>query len=144
MNKIFLPILTLGSLAASYAALEAASSVSGLAQEVRTAASDQNAVPEDSALRTDSALTVDTVSVPSAAELKVKEASGLYKTVKFMLYEGELESNLYPAAFDADRAAMEALSLAESDEQRERAASILLDLDPLMAQGAVYYSQQSD
>ena len=88
MNKIFLPILTLGSLAASYAALEAASSVSGLAQEVRTAASDQNAVPEDSALRTDSALTVDTVSVPSAAELKVKEASGLYKTVKFMLYEG--------------------------------------------------------
>ncbi|MDE5901837.1 MAG: caspase family protein [Muribaculaceae bacterium] len=144
MKKIYLPILNLGTLAASYAVLSVASAASLSSPEVVLAEPGPDGKPADSGLRTDPDAVADTVPLPSPAELKGEEAAGLYKGVKFMLYEGELESNLYPAAIEADRAAVEALSLAESDEQRERAASILLDLDPLMAQGAVYFSQQSD
>lgn len=119
-------------------------SYAALSGQSPTAAATAVGVPavEASAVVSDTVAT-DSVT-PTPAELKEEEAAQLYKTVKFMLYEGELESNVYPAALAAEHSAMEALELAETVSQRERASGILLDLDPLMAQGAVYYSQQGD
>ena len=86
----------------------------------------------------------DSIIVRSEAEVRGERASELYKTVKFMLYEGELESNLYPAAYEANEAAMAALEVAELQADIDRATSIIVDLNPLMAHGAVYYSGQGD
>lgn len=86
----------------------------------------------------------DSIPLPSESEIKGNLASDLYKKVKFMLYEGELESNLYPAALEADRVAMEALEAADNQADRDRATSIIVDLNPLMAHGAIYYSGIGD
>ena len=83
-------------------------------------------------------------TLPSPAKVKGEEASELYKQVKFMLYEGDLEANIYPTALEATRTALEALDLAEDAADRDRASSILLDLNPLMARGAIFYSGQGD
>lgn len=88
----------------------------------------------------------DTATAPevSESERRGELASELYKKVKFMLYEGELESNLYPAALEAIRAASEALDAADNQADTDRATSIIIDLNPLMAKGAVYYSTGGD
>lgn len=135
LKKKYLPVVALGAVMGSYAALSGE-------QPLAVAASDEAPSAEVSAVVSDT-VAVDSVA-PSMAELKGEAASQLYKSVKFMLYEGELESNIYPAALAAVHSAVEALELAETSAQRERAAGILLDLDPLMAQGAVFYSQQGD
>lgn len=78
----------------------------------------------------------------SAARLD--RATALYKDVKFMLYEGELESKLYPAVYEANAKAMAALDSAYDDSERQRAFSILTDLNPVLMHGALYWSGQND
>lgn len=99
-----------------------------------TTASSPASLPETAA---------DSLAATRAAEA-TERAAGLYKTVKFMLYEGELEQNLYPAVYEANRAATEALETAITDADRTRAVSILSDLSQAMMHGALYYSGQGD
>ncbi len=80
-------------------------------------------------------------------ENSLKRASSAvekYKTVKFMLNEGELESNLYPAAFEANQLAVELLDSAYNESQKTQALSILQDLNPVILHGAIYWSGQKD
>lgn len=88
-------------------------------------------------------LIADSVRRVRAAE-RAGKLSEKYKAVKFMLYEGELESNLYPAAFEANRLAVELLDSACNDAQRNQAMSVMQDLNPVMMQGAIYWSGQKD
>ena len=78
------------------------------------------------------------------AAARLDKATELYKNVKFMLYEGELESKLYPAAFEANSSARVTLDSAYDDSQRQRAFSILTDLNPVMMHGALYWSGQNN
>lgn len=73
-----------------------------------------------------------------------EDATAKYKEVKFMLYEGELESNLYPASYEANRLATILLDSAYNDAQRSQAISIMQDLNPVMLHGAIYWSGQKD
>ena len=78
------------------------------------------------------------------AEKLADEASEQYKKVKFMLYEGELESNLYPEVLASNKIAMELLDSAYDNTQRQRARDILLDLNPMMENAAIFYSGKGD
>ena len=78
------------------------------------------------------------------AQRLADSATEKYKEVKFMLYEGELEANLYPAAYEANKRALQLLDSAINDAQRGQAVSMLQDLNPVIQQGAVYWSGQKD
>lgn len=71
-------------------------------------------------------------------------ATELYKGVKFMQYEGEVESILYQAAYDAVSKACEAYFSATDNELRQRNENIIVDLNPLLLQGASYFSGNND
>jgi len=104
-------------------------------QEAATMAA--SADPEASA----DSVAADSISV---AQILGDEATKLYKEVKFMQYEGELESKLYPAALNANLAAIKALEAADTPELEQRSRNILTDLNPVMLQGAVYCSNSGD
>lgn len=91
---------------------------------------------------------VDTETNDSILRARVKELSALtsqkYKDVKFMLMEGELESTLYPAAFEVNRLAYNLLDSAMNEIQRSQAISVLQDMNPVMLHGAIYWSGQKD
>lgn len=80
-------------------------------------------------------------SIVISEEIRLSEIAGeLYKQVKFMQYEGEIESKLYPEVLKANTAAMEALARSESEEFKQRNRNILKDLNASLLQGAIYYS----
>lgn len=78
------------------------------------------------------------------AEALSDRMAALYKDVKFMLYEGDLESNIYPTALATNNAALQMLDSAYNEQQRSQAQSILTDINPLMMRGAVYWSGKGD
>lgn len=92
-------------------------------------------VPTEETFRDNEALAL------SAAEA----ASEGYKRLKITQYDGVTEVELFPMVLDVHReatAALENLWLPESDKTRMR--SILFDLDPLVIQGAVFYSAEGN
>lgn len=91
---------------------------------------------------TDTETTAD--SIVSEGQRLSDIASELYKKVKFMQYEGEVESILYPAVFEANKAAGEALLSSDIEELRIRNRNILIDLNPVLLEGAVFYSTKGD
>lgn len=81
---------------------------------------------------------------PDPAVILSDEATELYKKVKFMQYEGEIESTLYLAAYDAVEKACEAYLSTHDSELRQRNENIIVDLNPLLLQGASYFSTNND
>ena len=76
--------------------------------------------------------------------IRSNDAASKYKDVKFMYHDGELESVLFPAVYDANKLATELLDSAYDDRQRQQAISILQDLNPLILEGAHYWSSQNN
>ncbi len=79
------------------------------------------------------------------AKALVNTASESFKQLKFVQYDGVTEAELYPKVRLVHTDVMNALAdnrIAESDRQRMR--SILIDLDPLLMKGAIYYSGLHD
>lgn len=89
-------------------------------------------------------IATDSIQGPTEGEILTETAAQKYKDVKFMEYDGEIESVLYNAALDATTAAANALAKSDNDTLAERNVSMLLDLNPLLLRGAVYYSSQND
>lgn len=96
-----------------------------------------SATTEDEITETDSIIV-------SPAQIMADSASNAYKKVKFMAEEGEIESVLYDAVFAANRLAMEALEMADTKELEQQCCNVLIDLNPQMLSGAVYYSQSGN
>lgn len=120
-NKLIISFLSLGLLA-GYVAAQEISDVApvGYGEEA----------PVD--------LSVDAVA-------QADRAAEAYKQLKAEQYDGITESQLYPKVYTVHAEVTEALDnawLPEADRTRLR--SILLDLDPLMIQGAVYYSGEQE
>ncbi len=67
-----------------------------------------------------------------------------YKSLKFMLYEGEIESKLYNSVFETNSLAIMLHDSAYNENQRLQSLSILEDLNPLLLNGAIYWSSQKD
>lgn len=86
---------------------------------------------------------LDSIQQERALERSAK-LTEKFKEVKFMLYEGEIESNLYPAVFETNSLAMQLLDSAYNESQHLQALSILEELNPLMLNGAIYWSTQKD
>ena len=62
-----------------------------------------------------------------------------------MHYDGITEAGLYPEVLAAHRAISSALAMPElTDTDARRLRSMLLDLDPLLFKGAIYYSSTGD
>lgn len=86
----------------------------------------------------------DSVAILSEAERLANEATSLYKEVKYMQYEGEVESVLYEAVYKTNNKAVAALLLADTPELRQRSRNIIFDLNPLLLKGAFFASGQGD
>ena len=86
----------------------------------------------------------DSLPVKSHAEILADEAAETYKALKFMQYDGELESVLYPKALETYRKVMEAFEAADTDELRRKGKNMLIDINPVLLQGAVYASNRND
>lgn len=125
-------VMTAGAMVASGMAQTSAQTDNTAATGAATAAA-----PGDS-------VAADTVVVPSVGEILTDSATRLYKDVKFMAYDGELESVLYKAALDATVAAAEAFGKSETPELVDRNRAMLIDLNPMLQRGAVYYSTAGD
>lgn len=75
------------------------------------------------------------------ATAKADKVADAYKQLKIVQYDGVTESALYPMVLSLHCETIEALSDPWLDQQQQtRLRSILLDLDPLLMQGAIYYS----
>ena len=62
-----------------------------------------------------------------------------------MHYDGITEAGLYPEVLAAHRAISSALAMPElTDTDARLLRSMLLDLDPLLFKGAIYYSSTGD
>lgn len=82
--------------------------------------------------------------VKSEGEILTEQAAELYRKVKFMQYDGELENVLYNAALDANKAAMEAIRKSDTEELLRQNRNILSDLNTLLMYGAVYNSNNGN
>lgn len=80
------------------------------------------------------------------AELSpTQQAAELYKKVREMQFDGAEEAELYPAVMTAFRQTFDAIgSDTISEASADQCRAILLDLNPMLARGAVYYSMQGD
>ncbi len=88
----------------------------------------------DSIARQDSILLAFTDSLNNVA-------ANLYKNLKFIRYDGITEKELYPRVMSTYNATLDAVAAprsTEADTIRHRA--VLIDLAPLLMQGAIYYS----
>lgn len=95
-------------------------------------------------LLTDSARLADSIADAHANAL-LSAASDKYKNIKFIQYEGTTEANLYPEVISTQKAILEAMAnerLSTTDQTRLR--SMLFDIDPLLVNGAVYYSSEGN
>lgn len=86
----------------------------------------------------------DTIPPKSLAEILSDEATDAYKALKFMQYDGELESVLYPKVLETYRKVMAAFDAADTDELLRKGKNILIDINPMLLQGAVYASNRGD
>ena len=92
----------------------------------------------------DSLARLDSIAI-ARSEALVGKASESYKHLKFIQYDGTTENALFPvvAEVHSDVCAALADSLV-SDSEQTRLRGILLDLDPLLIRGAVYYSSEGN
>lgn len=75
----------------------------------------------------------------------VDKASEGYKHLKFVQYDGTTESALFPLVIDVHRDVNAALAdPLVDDRDKTQLRSILLDLDPLLVRGAIFYSSEGN
>ncbi|MCH5218371.1 MAG: caspase family protein [Muribaculaceae bacterium] len=87
----------------------------------------------------------ETTDYAAIAVEKANEAADAYRVLKKTQYDGVAESELFPMVLRVHQEVTDALadpSLTDSEQTRLR--SILLDLDPLLIQGAIYYSTEDN
>lgn len=90
--------------------------------------------------RLDSVRRADSIA-DAAARLVVDKAVANFKNMKMMQYDGTTEAALYPVVADVNRAVLSALDEPRiSDQDITRLKGYLLDLDPLLVNGSIYYS----
>ena len=102
-----------------------------------------SSMPQDVAEENNSA-SVDSLAIAETARL-VEKASGSYKNLKFIQYDGVTEEELYPqvmTVYEDVRDALAAPALESSDMIRFK--GILLDLSDLIRKGSIYYSNKGD
>lgn len=87
----------------------------------------------------------ETIDFSALAVEKANRSAESYKELKKTQYDGVSESELFPIVIKVHGEVAEALDdplLPESEQTRLR--SILLDLDPLLIQGAIFYSAEDN
>ena len=96
-----------------------------------------SSMPQDVAEENNSA-SVDSLAIAETARL-VEKASGSYKNLKFIQYDGVTEEELYPqvmTVYEDVRDALAAPALESSDMTRFK--GILLDLSDLIRKGSIF------
>lgn len=90
--------------------------------------------------RLDSIARADSVALVMAQNV-VNKATDAYKNLKYIQYDGTTESELFPKAIGVHEAVLNAISTPKVPESEvTRLRGVLLDLDPLLVRGAVFYS----
>lgn len=108
------------------------------------AAPDAGAPDVTAAAEIDSVAYADSVALALAAR-RVDTAAEAYKHLKFVQYDGTTESALFPMVIDVHAKVLDAMATPRVDESDlTRLKGILLDLDPLLIRGAVFYSSAGD
>ena len=108
------------------------------------AAPDSGAPDVTAVAEIDSVAYADSVALALAA-LRVDTAAEAYKHLKFVQYDGTTESTLFPMVIDVHAKVLDAMATPRVDESDlTRLKGILLDLDPLLIRGAVFYSSAGD
>lgn len=88
----------------------------------------------------DSVAYADSVAL-ALAKQRVDKASDSYKHLKFVQYDGTTESDLFPMVINVHSDVLTALETPRVDESdHTRLKGMLLDLDPLLIRGAIFYS----
>lgn len=94
---------------------------------------------EGKIITSDTLVNTDSVNEPKFLPAAIEA----YKHLKFIQYDGVVESELYPAAFDTYEKIMAALPETIDDEQeRIRCKHMLVDISDLLQRGALYYSAE--
>ncbi|MDE6753161.1 MAG: caspase family protein [Muribaculaceae bacterium] len=84
-------------------------------------------------------------SVEASDEVSMQKAGALYKQVKELQFQGAEEEEVYNAVLDANAMACKILdSDTISDNTLNQCKGIILDLNNLLAKGAVHYSVQGN
>lgn len=95
-------------------------------------------VSEDSDSRLDSI-------AKARAEEYLLAANDKYKNLKFIQYDGTTDKDLFPQVLDVHSSVIKALDdilVGETDKTKLR--GYLLDIDPLLIRGAIYYSSEGN
>lgn len=94
--------------------------------------------------RLDSIARADSIEIAQTAML-VEKASDSYKNLKFIQYDGVLETELYPKVMEVYDEVNEAMAAPRiSDADRTRFKGILVDLSNLLVKGSMFYSSAGD
>lgn len=97
---------------------------------------------EAEALRLDSIRRADSIA-DALTRARVEKAAADFKNLKMLQYDGTTEAQLYPEVERVNAAVHEALADPRlSDTDHTRLKGFLLDIDPLLMRGAVYYSSE--
>lgn len=105
---------------------------------------DTTLIDDAEALRLDSLRVADSIATAQARRL-ADIASESYKELKFIQYDGVTEAQLYPHVISVHQNVLQAIDAEKlGNDDRQRLKSYLLDLDPLLMQGAIFYSAQHD
>lgn len=91
-------------------------------------------------------ITQQVAATPQEEAAQAAESAEMqFRRLQSMHYDGITEAGLYPEVLAAHRAISSALAMPElSDTDARRLRSMLLDLDPLLFKGAIYYSTTGD
>lgn len=99
--------------------------------------------PEATAVA-DSLARLDSLERAEALSL-VEKASESYKHLKLIQYDGTTERELYPSVIDLHSLVISALDHKRTEESdKTKLRGILLDLDPLLIRGAIFYSSEGN
>lgn len=91
-------------------------------------------------------ITQQVAATPQEEAAQAAESAEMqFRRLQSMHYDGITEAGLYPEVLATHRAISSALDMPElSDTDARRLRSMLLDLDPLLFKGAIYYSTTGD
>lgn len=112
--------------------------------QTETYQSDENGYDLEEQARLDSIARADSIEIALTGML-VDKASDSYKNLKFIQYDGVLETELYPKVMEVYTNVNEAMEAPRlSDADRTRFKGILLDISNLLIKGSMFYSSAGD
>lgn len=134
MNRYFVSTITIGVLTILFS----------LAHPQRDVLSSNTNASHDDANVTDSIARADSIANALVQE-KVTKVAESYKHLKFVQYDGVTEANLYPSVMEVHQSVMDVIDNKRiTSDDNTKLKSILLDLDPLLMKGAVFYSSEGN